>query len=170
MQTELTLDDRYLCEEGRVYLSGMQALVRLPIDQSRRDRRAGRRIGTFISALVLSVARSETAPRLREYFVEHGPTLGHGRNIVNVILVDFRALDTLGEITVLAVAAVGVFALLKLRRRTDDDPGPGPDDRVPARAGGGDPREASAVEARWPVDVAGRGPGRAAGAREGEGQ
>jgi indolepyruvate ferredoxin oxidoreductase len=49
MRTELTLDDRYLCEEGRVYLSGMQALVRLPIDQSRRDRRAGLRIGTFIS-------------------------------------------------------------------------------------------------------------------------
>jgi indolepyruvate ferredoxin oxidoreductase len=35
--------------EGRVYLSGMQALVRLPIDQSRRDRRADLRIGTFIS-------------------------------------------------------------------------------------------------------------------------
>ncbi len=45
----LTLDDRYLREEGPVYLSGMQALVRLPIDQSRRDRRAGLRIGTFIS-------------------------------------------------------------------------------------------------------------------------
>ena len=46
---ELSLDDRYLREEGTVYLSGMQALVRLPIDQSRRDRRAGLRIGTFIS-------------------------------------------------------------------------------------------------------------------------
>jgi indolepyruvate ferredoxin oxidoreductase len=45
----LALDDRYLREEGRVYLSGMHALVRLPIDQSRRDRRAGLRIGTFIS-------------------------------------------------------------------------------------------------------------------------
>ena len=45
----LSLDDRYLREEGTVYLAGMQALVRLPIDQSRRDRRAGLRIGTFIS-------------------------------------------------------------------------------------------------------------------------
>ena len=43
------LDDRYLREDGVVYLSGMQALVRLPIDQQRRDRRAGLRIGTFIS-------------------------------------------------------------------------------------------------------------------------
>jgi indolepyruvate ferredoxin oxidoreductase len=46
---DLGLDDRYLQVEGRVYLSGMQALVRLPIDQSRRDRRADLRIGTFIS-------------------------------------------------------------------------------------------------------------------------
>ncbi|MBX3096442.1 MAG: DUF4040 domain-containing protein [Fimbriimonadaceae bacterium] len=44
----------------------------------------------------------------------------HGRNIVNVILVDFRALDTLGEITVLAIAAIGVAALIKLRPRKDE--------------------------------------------------
>ena len=71
-------------------------------------------VGTFIAALVLSVATTETAPRLREYFVEFGPTLGHGRNIVNVILVDFRAFDTIAEITVLATAAIGVRALLRL--------------------------------------------------------
>ena len=47
-------------------------------------------IGTLIGGLVLSVSTTETAPRLREYFAEFGPTLGHGRNIVNVILVDFR--------------------------------------------------------------------------------
>ncbi|MBI2469521.1 MAG: indolepyruvate ferredoxin oxidoreductase family protein, partial [Candidatus Rokubacteria bacterium] len=45
----VSLDDRYLREEGVVYLSGLQALVRLPLDQSRRDRRAGLRIGTFVS-------------------------------------------------------------------------------------------------------------------------
>ena len=70
-------------------------------------------IGTFIGGLLLSVATTETAPRLREYFAEFGPTLGHGRNIVNVILVDFRAFDTLGEITVLATAAIGVRGLLR---------------------------------------------------------
>jgi multicomponent Na+:H+ antiporter subunit A len=70
-------------------------------------------IGVFISGLLLSVATTETAPRLREYFAEFGPTLGHGRNIVNVILVDFRAFDTLGEITVLATAAIGVRGLLR---------------------------------------------------------
>ena len=70
-------------------------------------------IGIFIGGLLVSVATTETAPRLREYFAEFGPTLGHGRNIVNVILVDFRAFDTLGEITVLATAALGVRGLLR---------------------------------------------------------
>jgi multicomponent Na+:H+ antiporter subunit A len=70
-------------------------------------------IGIFIGGLLVSIATTETAPRLREYFAEFGPTLGHGRNIVNVILVDFRALDTLGEITVLATAALGVRGLLR---------------------------------------------------------
>ncbi len=71
-------------------------------------------MGTLIAGLVLFVSTTETAPRLREYFVEFGPTLGHGRNIVNVILVDFRAFDTMGEITVLATVAIGVRALLRL--------------------------------------------------------
>jgi multicomponent Na+:H+ antiporter subunit A len=71
-------------------------------------------IGALIGGLVLSVSTTETAPRLREFFAEFGPTLGHGRNIVNVILVDFRAFDTMGEITVLATAAIGVRALLRL--------------------------------------------------------
>ena len=80
-------------------------------------------IGLFIGGLLLSVATADTAPRLREYFAEFGPTLGHGRNIVNVILVDFRAFDTLAEITVLATAALGVRGLLRLAPddRPDDE-------------------------------------------------
>src|SRR5690606_17312327 len=71
-------------------------------------------MGTIIGGLVLSVATTDTVQRLTGYFVENAPTLGHGRNVVNVILVDFRAFDTLGEITVLATAAIGVRALLRL--------------------------------------------------------
>jgi multicomponent Na+:H+ antiporter subunit A len=78
-------------------------------------------IGTFIGGLVLSVATTETGPRLRQFFAEFGPTLGHGRNIVNVILVDFRAFDTLGEITVLATAAIGVHGLLRFAAIERDD-------------------------------------------------
>jgi multicomponent Na+:H+ antiporter subunit A len=70
-------------------------------------------VGLFIGGLVLSVATTETGGRLKDYFAEFGPTLGHGRNIVNVILVDFRAFDTLAEITVLATAALGVRGLLR---------------------------------------------------------
>ena len=77
--------------------------------------------GIFIGGLLVSVATTETPRRLQEYFAEFGPTLGHGRNIVNVILVDFRAFDTLGEITVLATAALGVRGLLRFAatRRQD---------------------------------------------------
>ena len=88
-----------------------------------RDLIIGAGIGTVIGGLVLSVSTTDTAGQLREYFVQFGPTLGHGRNIVNVILVDFRAFDTMGEITVLATAAIGVRALLRLAEINGTDPG-----------------------------------------------
>src|SRR5579871_2692309 len=45
----MKLTDKFTLERGRVYLTGIQALVRLPIDQMRRDRRAGLNTGAFIS-------------------------------------------------------------------------------------------------------------------------
>jgi len=48
---------------------------------------------------------------------------GGGHNVVNVILVDFRGLDTMGEIAVLALAALGVWTLLHRRRDGAEDPG-----------------------------------------------
>jgi multicomponent Na+:H+ antiporter subunit A len=71
--------------------------------------------GVLMTFLVLITTTLQEFPPISDYFAEHAVDLAHGRNIVNVILVDFRALDTLGEITVLSLAAVGVFALLKLR-------------------------------------------------------
>ncbi|MBK6637364.1 MAG: monovalent cation/H+ antiporter subunit A [Rhodocyclaceae bacterium] len=47
------------------------------------------------------------------WFLENSVTGGGGTNVVNVILVDFRGFDTFGEITVLAIAALGIFALLE---------------------------------------------------------
>src|SRR5579872_4169323 len=45
----MKLSDKYTLERGRVYLTGIQAIVRLPVDQMRRDHRAGLNTGTFIS-------------------------------------------------------------------------------------------------------------------------
>jgi multicomponent Na+:H+ antiporter subunit A len=71
-------------------------------------------VGVGVSTLVLLVGAGDRSSRLSEYFVDVGPTVAHGRNIVNVILVDFRGFDTMGEITVLVVAAIGVHALLRI--------------------------------------------------------
>jgi multicomponent Na+:H+ antiporter subunit A len=71
--------------------------------------------GGVMTALVLAATIVPPDPAVSRYYAEHSLPKAHGHNIVNVILVDFRGLDTLGEITVLAVAAVGVYALLKLR-------------------------------------------------------
>src|ERR671937_804939 len=48
-RTDFSLMDKYLLQEGQVYLSGIQALVRLPMDQHRADQRAGLKTATFIS-------------------------------------------------------------------------------------------------------------------------
>lgn len=72
-------------------------------------------VGIFMTLMVLIVTSFEFSSELKKYFAENSVPGGKGRNVVNVILVDFRAIDTLGEITVLGIAALGVFALLKLR-------------------------------------------------------
>ena len=74
-------------------------------------------VGGLMAALVLVANRILFAPSVAEYYLAHSLLLAHGRNVVNVILVDFRGFDTLGEITVLTSAALGLLALLKLRPR-----------------------------------------------------
>ncbi len=79
-----------------------------------RDALVAVAVGIVVTLVVLKARFINLEEPISRYFVENSYTLGHGRNIVNVILVDFRALDTLGEITVLALAAAGVFSLLRL--------------------------------------------------------
>lgn len=71
--------------------------------------------GLFMTLTVLHVTSGDLSSGLKQFFGSTSLPEANGRNVVNVILVDFRALDTLGEITVLAIAAIGVYALLKLR-------------------------------------------------------
>ncbi len=71
--------------------------------------------GGTVTVLILLANTVTIDQPISDYFAENSVPKGHGRNIVNVILVDFRALDTLGEITVLSLAAIGVYGLIRLR-------------------------------------------------------
>ena len=78
--------------------------------------------GGLMTALVLTAVKVQWKPSIASYFAENSLSLAKGHNIVNVILVDFRGFDTLGEITVLSVAGVGVYGLLKLRSGKGEAP------------------------------------------------
>jgi multicomponent Na+:H+ antiporter subunit A len=73
-------------------------------------------VGLAITLLMLLVLAAPAESKISTFFLENSYIKAHGRNVVNVILVDFRGLDTMGEITVLSIAAIGVYTLLKFRR------------------------------------------------------
>ncbi|GAA2042628.1 DUF4040 family protein [Yaniella flava] len=74
----------------------------------------GAGIAAFAGAYALTGRRGMSEPS--QYFTEYGTEVTGGSNLVNVILVEFRALDTLGELTVLGVAGIAMAALLSSRR------------------------------------------------------
>lgn len=74
--------------------------------------------GVTITLLVLLATGAPFDNALAEFFGAQSLPAAHGRNVVNVIIVDFRALDTLGEIAVLAFALLAALPLLKLARGT----------------------------------------------------
>jgi NADH:ubiquinone oxidoreductase subunit 5 (subunit L)/multisubunit Na+/H+ antiporter MnhA subunit len=76
--------------------------------------------GLVVCAIVLGVFTVGPVDKtLTEFFVANSLEKAGGRNIVNVILVDFRGFDTLGETTVLCIAALSVYALVRLRRKPE---------------------------------------------------
>ena len=82
-------------------------------------------VAIFVFALSAANARSSVdEPSMSEVMVESSYEEGGGRNVVNVILVDFRGWDTMGEITVLAVAAVGAVSMARAGRRRADESAP----------------------------------------------
>ena len=70
-----------------------------------------------MTAVLIAVTADPIDRRLTDYFEVTAWPEAFGRNIVNVILVDFRALDTFGEIAVVVIAALSAYALLKGRRQ-----------------------------------------------------
>jgi multicomponent K+:H+ antiporter subunit A len=73
-------------------------------------------VGTCAAATIYAVMR-RPFESISSYHIANSLTQAGGGNVVNVILVDFRGYDTLGEITVLSIAAVGVLALVQAGRR-----------------------------------------------------
>src|SRR3546814_14806103 len=65
-----------------------------------------------MAALAYAMMTRPLPDSISRYFVENAYSGGGGTNVVNVILVDFRGFDTLGEITVLSIVALTVFTLL----------------------------------------------------------
>lgn len=84
--------------------------------------------GGAVTLVLLVVLSGNLDTRLSDFFAATSVPIAHGANIVNVILVDYRGLDTLGEIAVVMAAAMGVVALLRTRRRL---PRPVPQDAKP---------------------------------------
>lgn len=71
--------------------------------------------GLTLAVFVADVLAEGRPPSIAEYHAMNSLPGGYGRNVVNVILVDFRGMDTLGEIFVIGVAGIGVYTMLRLR-------------------------------------------------------
>jgi multicomponent K+:H+ antiporter subunit A len=79
--------------------------------------------GAGMAALAFALLTRPPVPGLAPFFVENALDAAGGRNIVNVILVDFRGFDTFGEITVVGIVALIVYALLRRFRPAPDSIG-----------------------------------------------
>ncbi|MEX2291431.1 MAG: Na+/H+ antiporter subunit A [Mycobacteriales bacterium] len=73
-------------------------------------------VGAFVTIATLVSSQARTAPPASQDYLDRALSEGGGSNVVNVVLVDFRGFDTLGEITVLAVAAMGIASLVQAGR------------------------------------------------------
>ena len=72
-------------------------------------------MGVSMTAIVLIGHSNKMFDTIANFYIENSKTLNGGLNIVNAILVNFRGLDTLGEISVIAIAAIGVFIMVSLK-------------------------------------------------------
>ncbi|MFC4930760.1 monovalent cation/H+ antiporter subunit A [Massilia sp. GCM10023247] len=69
--------------------------------------------GLGLAAATYALLSSEAPPTISDFYLERALSEGGGANVVNVLLVDFRGFDTMGEITVLVAVALTVYALLR---------------------------------------------------------
>lgn len=76
--------------------------------------------GIGVATISYTVMMSPSNNSISSFFLEHAYEAAGGRNVVNVLLVDFRGFDTLGEITVLGIVGLTVYALLRRFRPAAD--------------------------------------------------
>lgn len=86
--------------------------------------------GIGMAFVAYAVMTMSVPDAIANFFIQNAYTQGGGRNVVNVILVDFRGFDTFGEITVLAIVALTVYALLRRFRPAPDSVEPPEQQRV----------------------------------------
>lgn len=72
-------------------------------------------VGAVVTMIALSAHSTKAFDSISNYYIDNTYEKAGGENMVNVILVDFRGFDTMFEITVLGIAALGIFAMIKLR-------------------------------------------------------
>ena len=100
-----------------------------PFEDWARDGALAIACGTGIALLLMVVVSGTLDTRLSDFFTATSVPLAHGHNIVNVILVDYRGFDTLGEISVVMTAGIAIMVLLAGRRKAK----PLPPAKKPAR-------------------------------------
>ncbi|MCK2125678.1 monovalent cation/H+ antiporter subunit A [Thauera aromatica] len=88
--------------------------------------------GVALAALTYAVLVHPASDTIADFFLLNALGGGGGSNVVNVLLVDFRSFDTLGEITVLAIVALTVYALLRRFRPAPESAGIPPQQRFEA--------------------------------------
>ncbi|WP_349236474.1 MULTISPECIES: putative monovalent cation/H+ antiporter subunit A [unclassified Devosia] len=84
-----------------------------PFEDWARDGTIAIICGAGVSLLLMLVLNGELNTRLSDFFIQTSVPIAHGHNIVNVILVDYRGFDTLGEIAVVMGAGMAILALLR---------------------------------------------------------
>ncbi len=72
-------------------------------------------VGVLVTMVGIASHSTKLFEPISDYFLKNSYKLGGGDNVVNVILVDFRGLDTMLEILVLGLAALGIYTMIKLR-------------------------------------------------------
>jgi multicomponent Na+:H+ antiporter subunit A len=93
----------------------------------------------FVAVLLTAPGPDAGPTSLATYFTEQAVPAGGGANVVNVILVDFRAFDTLGELLVVTVAAVAILVLVTMRTRGEEPVTEGEREEGEPVPDGGDP-------------------------------